>query len=198
MVSPGGALEALRKAKDEGLIGHIGITSHSLDVLDRAVDDELFDTVMVCFSFLEPEAREKVIPKALERNIGVIAMKPFSGGVIDNARLALKWALAEPGVLVIAGVEQPAALRRELAGLPAGRPTDRGGGARDRGAAGELRQGLLPALRLLPALLRGDPHPDRAGRAHHGEAHGQGPACAGACSGMPSIAAATAPSAATA
>ena len=106
-ISPGGALEALHKAKEEGLIGHIGITGHSLDVLERAVDDGLFDTLMVCFGLLEPQAREKVIPKALEKNIGVIAMKSFSGGVIDNARLAIKWALAVPGVLLIPGVESP-------------------------------------------------------------------------------------------
>ena len=95
------------KARDEGLIGHIGITSHSLDVLDRCLDDGLFDVIMVCFSFLEPQARETIIPKALEKNVGVLAMKPFSGGVIEDARLALKYALAEPGVLVLAGVEHP-------------------------------------------------------------------------------------------
>ena len=107
VISPGGALEALQEAKEEGLIGHIGITGHSLDVLYRSVDDGLFDTIMVCFSFLEPQARETIIPKAREKNIGVLAMKPFSGGVIDDARLALKYALAEPGVLVLAGVERP-------------------------------------------------------------------------------------------
>ena len=105
VVSPGGALESLKKAKAEGLIGHIGITSHSLDVLDRSLDDELFDTVMLCFSFLEPLAREKVIPKALAKNVGVIAMKPFSGGVIEKARLALKFALSHRGILIIPGVE---------------------------------------------------------------------------------------------
>ena len=105
VISPGGALEALKKAREEGLIGHIGISSHSLDVLDRSLDDELFDTIMVCFSFLEPLAREKIIPKAREKNIGVIAMKPFSGGFIENASLALKYALAQPGVLLIPGVE---------------------------------------------------------------------------------------------
>jgi predicted aldo/keto reductase-like oxidoreductase len=104
-ISQGGALEALKKAKEEGLIGHIGITSHSLDVLARSLDDGLFDTLMTCFSFLEPQTRDRVIPKALEKNIGVIAMKPFSGGVIDNAGLALKYVLSQPGVLVIAGVE---------------------------------------------------------------------------------------------
>jgi predicted aldo/keto reductase-like oxidoreductase len=107
VVSAGGALEALQKARDENLIGHIGITSHNLEVLDRSLDDDLFDVIMVCFSFLEPQAREKIIPKALEKNVGVLAMKPFSGGVIEDARLALKYALAEPGVLVLAGVESP-------------------------------------------------------------------------------------------
>lgn len=106
VVSPGGALEALRKAREEGLIGHIGITSHSLDVLDVALSDELFDTIMVCFSFLEPLAREKTIPKALEKNIGALAMKPFSGGFIENARLAMKFALSQPGILVLAGAER--------------------------------------------------------------------------------------------
>lgn len=107
VISPGGALEALRAAKEEGLIGHIGITSHSLGVLERSVADGLFDTIMVCFSFLEPRAREELIPKAVAENIGVLAMKPFSGGVIDDARLALRYALSEPGVLVLAGVEHP-------------------------------------------------------------------------------------------
>jgi predicted aldo/keto reductase-like oxidoreductase len=105
IISTGGALEGLLRARDEGLIGHIGITSHSLDVLNRAIDDGLFETIMVCYSFLEPLAEENVIPKALAMNMGVIIMKSFSGGVIDNPRLALKYALAIEGTAVIPGVE---------------------------------------------------------------------------------------------
>lgn len=105
VISPGGAFAGLRKAKEEGLIGHIGITSHNLDVLGLALDGGLFETIMVCFSFLEPLAREKIIPRAIKKKVGVIAMKPFSGGVIDNAKLALKYALSQPEILVIAGVE---------------------------------------------------------------------------------------------
>jgi uncharacterized protein len=105
VIGPGGALEALRQARDEGLIGHIGITSHNLEVLDRSLDDGLFDTLLVCFSFLEPKARDAIIPKALERNVGVRAMKVFSGGVIEEPRLSLQWALAEPGVLLLVGLE---------------------------------------------------------------------------------------------
>jgi uncharacterized protein len=106
VISSKGALEGLRKAQEEDLIGHIGITSHSLDLLDRIVEDGLFETIMVCFSLLEPKAKERIIPKALEKNIGVISMKPFSGGVIENSALALKYVLSQPGTVVIAGVEQ--------------------------------------------------------------------------------------------
>ena len=105
ILARGGALEGMLRAIDEGLIGHIGITSHSLDLLERILDDDIFETIMVCFSFLEPAAREKVIPKALQKNVGVIAMKSFSGGVLDNPVLALKYVLSCPGVVIIPGVE---------------------------------------------------------------------------------------------
>jgi uncharacterized protein len=105
ITSPDGAISGLIKAKEQGLIGHIGITGHSLDLLEKIVDDSLFETIMVCFSFLEPAAKEKVIPKAREKQVGIIAMKPFSGGVIDAPEVALKWILSFPDILVIAGVE---------------------------------------------------------------------------------------------
>ncbi len=108
VIRPGGALEGLRKAKEQGIIGHIGITGHSLDLMERIIDDGFFETIMICLSFLEPAAREKIVPKALEKNIGVLAMKPFSGGVIEAPEVALKWVLSVPEILVLAGVEEKA------------------------------------------------------------------------------------------
>jgi predicted aldo/keto reductase-like oxidoreductase len=105
VIAPGGALEGLRKAKEDGLIGHVGITSHSLDLLLRIIEDAHFETIMTCYSFLEPAAGDRVIPRAREKNIGVIAMKSFSGGVIQNPALALKFSLAKPDVLLIPGIE---------------------------------------------------------------------------------------------
>ncbi len=103
--SPGGALEGVLKAKAEGLIRHIGITSHSLTLLEKVLDDDIFETIMACFSFLEPAAKDTVIPKALAKNVGMIAMKSFSGGVIENADLALRYVLSHPGIVIIPGVE---------------------------------------------------------------------------------------------
>ncbi len=106
ITAPGGALSGLCKAKQEGLIGHIGVTGHNLDVLETILDDGLFETIMVCLSFLEPAATELVIPKARDRHVGIIAMKPFSGGVIEAAETALKWVFSFPDILVLAGVEK--------------------------------------------------------------------------------------------
>ena len=105
ITSSNGALEGLLRAKEQGLIGHVGITSHSLDLLEKVLEDGLFETIMVCLSFLEPAAEEKVLPKARAKNVGVIAMKPFSGGVIEAPETALKWVLSFPDILVLAGVE---------------------------------------------------------------------------------------------
>jgi uncharacterized protein len=105
ITAPDGAFAGLQKAKEEGLIGHIGITSHSLDLLEQILDDDLFETIMLCFSFLEPAAKEKVIPKAIKKRVGILAMKPFSGGVIESASAALKWIFSYPDILVLAGVE---------------------------------------------------------------------------------------------
>ena len=105
VIRPGGALEGLRKAKEQGLIGHIGITSHSLDLLEKIIDDGFFETIMVCLSFLEPDAKERIVPRARDKNIGILAMKPFSGGVIEAPEAALKWVLSIPDILVLAGVE---------------------------------------------------------------------------------------------
>ena len=105
IISPKGALTGLLSAKEEGLIGHVGLTSHSQDLLEHVVEDGVFETIMTCFSFLEFAAEEKLIPMAREKGIGVIAMKPFSGGFIDNPALALKYVLSQPDVLVIPGVE---------------------------------------------------------------------------------------------
>ncbi len=105
VLKPGGALDGLRRAKEQGLIGHIGVTSHSLDLLEKIIDDGYFETIMVCLSFLEPAAKERIVPKAREKGIGILAMKPFSGGVIESPEVALKWVLAIPDILVLAGVE---------------------------------------------------------------------------------------------
>ena len=105
VMTQGGAYHGLKRAQKEGLIDHIGMTSHNLNVLEKAVEDGYFDVIMACYSFLEPDAAQKVFPLAKAKDVGILAMKAFSGGVIEDAGPALRFVLSTPGIVPIPGSE---------------------------------------------------------------------------------------------
>jgi predicted aldo/keto reductase-like oxidoreductase len=104
-MGPGGAYQGLQKARAEGIINHIGLTSHSLDILERALQEDCFEVVMACYSFLEPDAARRILPLARAKDVGVLGMKPFSGGVIEDTGLALRYVLSTPDIVPIPGAE---------------------------------------------------------------------------------------------
>ena len=107
-VAPEGALEVAHEALHKGVIGHIGLTSHSLDLAERALADRLFETVQIPVNVLSPEAADRLLPLAEANDVGLIAMKPFAGGVVTDARLAIGYLLQFPAVLPIPGIERKA------------------------------------------------------------------------------------------
>ncbi len=90
-----GAYKALKQLKAEGVIKHIGITSHKTKIIEKAIESDLFETVQFPFNIVETEAGD-VFKKAFEKNIGTIAMKPLAGGAIRDGRKALKFLLGYP------------------------------------------------------------------------------------------------------
>ncbi len=102
---PGEPIEGLKKAKAEGLIDHIGLTSHSLDILEKVLQEDRFEVIMTCYSFLEPDAARRILPVARAKDVGVLGMKPFSGGVIEDAGLAVRYVLSTPDIVPIPGSE---------------------------------------------------------------------------------------------
>jgi predicted aldo/keto reductase-like oxidoreductase len=105
VLAPGGALEGLRRARDEGDIAHIGITGHRRETLIRAVEQcDDFSTVQVPFNFVEDEILQALLPLCLERDVGVIAMKPVGGGNFTNPPLVIKWCLNHPISAAIPGM----------------------------------------------------------------------------------------------
>lgn len=105
VTSSGGALEALKDAKRDGNVRFIGITSHNLDVLFEAMKNNIFDTIQFPFNYLSDEAKYKVIPKALEMNLGIIAMKPIAGGEINYPKISLKYILTNNVTVAIPGMK---------------------------------------------------------------------------------------------
>ena len=100
VMAPGGALEALKEAKSQGKIGHIGITLHSADLFRQAVELPWVETVMFPYNIVETQG-EELIAKCAEKNIGFICMKPLAGGAIEDATTALRFVVSNPNVTVV-------------------------------------------------------------------------------------------------
>ncbi|MCI5679951.1 MAG: aldo/keto reductase [Bacteroidales bacterium] len=100
VIAAGGALEALQEAKAAGKIGHIGVTAHSLEVFEKALELDWVETIMFPYNIVETQAVE-LIKKCTEKNIGFITMKPLAGGAIEDATLAIRFICANPDVTVV-------------------------------------------------------------------------------------------------
>lgn len=90
LIGPGGAYEFAKKVQEEGRIRHLGITTHRVDVLERAIDSGLFATVQFPLNYMERQG-EELLKRAKEKGIGVIIMKPFAGGALKYKDLALAY-----------------------------------------------------------------------------------------------------------
>ncbi|MBQ2738204.1 MAG: aldo/keto reductase [Clostridia bacterium] len=110
-----GMYEVLLDAKRQGLIKHIGITNHRPDVAREAVLSGLYETLQFPFCYLATEGDIELVNLCREKNVGFIAMKGLSGGLITNARLAYAWMLAYDNVLPIWGVQKRSELDEFLA-----------------------------------------------------------------------------------
>jgi predicted aldo/keto reductase-like oxidoreductase len=114
LTKPGGALEALDKARDEGLIGHIGFTGHDKpENFTKLVETGIFDSFTLPYNMVD-RAYAGAIRRAGELGVGVIAMCPVAGGMLASpspqlqglipggasttAAAALEWVLSNPDV----------------------------------------------------------------------------------------------------
>lgn len=115
VIQEGGALEGLKIAQARGLVDHIGVSSHSLEVLEKAIVCGEFEAVMLEYSAFYRET-EGLIALAKEHDVGVIVMRPLggsgrtssirtkmksSGQVTDlQPAMLLRYVLSHPGISV--------------------------------------------------------------------------------------------------
>lgn len=103
IIGPSGVLEAAQEALEAGKIKHIGFSSHSIDVAIKAIPTGYFETVEVPFNFICNEAADELLPLSKKYDVGFIAMKPFAGGMLDNANLVIKFLMQYDKPLTIKG-----------------------------------------------------------------------------------------------
>lgn len=102
-------LEALKTAKAQGKVKHVGLSTHSKEpeVIQAAIDSNFYEVVLTAINFKQdhyPQIKEK-IAAAAAKGIGIVAMKTMAGAFIDkertlpiNCKAALKWVLQDPNV----------------------------------------------------------------------------------------------------
>lgn len=106
VLAPDGPMAVVERAKKEGMVKHIGITCHQIDVAKKAVVSERFETIMFPFNFVTSEAAEELLPLCRRYDVGFIAMKPLAGGMITNVRIAIKYLMQFPDVVICCGIEK--------------------------------------------------------------------------------------------
>lgn len=105
-----GLYEAMLEARQQGKIRYIGITNHRLAVAEEALESGLYDTLQFPFSYLATEADLAVVEKCREKNMGFIAMKALSGGLITNSALAYAYLAQFSHVVPIWGIQRESEL----------------------------------------------------------------------------------------
>lgn len=125
-----GLYEAMLQAKEQGKIRHIGLTNHRPAVAKQAVECGLYETLQFPFCYLASEEDLALVQACQDKNMGFIAMKALSGGLLTNAKAAYAFQAQFDNVLPIWGIqreneleeflsfiEEPPALTEEIAAL---------------------------------------------------------------------------------
>lgn len=109
-----GLYEAMLEAKAQGKIRFIGLTNHRLAVAQDAIDSGLYDTIQFPFCYLATDKDIAIVENCKKNNLGFIAMKGLSGGLITNSAAAYAFMAQYDNVLPIWGVQRMSELNEFL------------------------------------------------------------------------------------
>lgn len=104
-----GVFEVVRKAKEQGKVKHVGFTGHRnpkahLRVLERTAQNDIFETIQMPINVVDANHDHfinSVMPEALDRNLGVLAMKTMADGRFFGTKVRLddiQWETDKPAV----------------------------------------------------------------------------------------------------
>lgn len=136
-VAAHGTLKYMASLKEQGVMRHIGMSSHTPAAANRALDMGLLDMLMFSinpaydhrrgeYGIGDRDERSALYRRCAAEGVGISVMKPFSAGQLLDARTSpfrralseyqcLQYALDKPGVItVLPGVRDRADLRRVL------------------------------------------------------------------------------------
>ena len=101
-----GLYEAMLEAKEKGMVRHIGITNHRLNIAMEAIESGLYETLQFPFCYLSTEKDLELVEACKKADMGFIAMKALSGGLITNSAAAYAYLAQFENVLPIWGIQR--------------------------------------------------------------------------------------------
>ena len=101
--------EAMKEAKKQGKIRHIGITAHKIGVAEDIIQSGLYETLQFPFSYLASVRDIKLVEDCAKAGMGFIAMKGLSGGLLTNSEACMAF-MSEYDALPIWGVQRESEL----------------------------------------------------------------------------------------
>jgi len=122
-VAPGACMDAAEKAVSEGIVGHIGFSTHGpLDVLRNTINTDRFESINLHYYYINSRNRP-IVDLANSKDMGVFIISPTDkGGQLFKPSDLLsqlcapwtpiemnqRWLLAQPGVHTLSlGCERP-------------------------------------------------------------------------------------------
>lgn len=137
-----GVFDYIQSLKQQGIVHHIGLSSHTPKVIHKVLDMHILDVVMFSinpaydnqqgdYAFGEAQERMRLYQRCEKEGVGISVMKPFCGGqLLDSQKSCFQQALSEvqciqyaldkPGVLnVLPGVRNQSDLAKVMAYLTA-------------------------------------------------------------------------------
>ena len=137
-----GNLAYIQGLKEQGVVRHIGMSTHTPNILEQVLDMGLIDVVMFSvnpaydyhrgdLAIGGVDERQKLYQRCQRENVGITVMKPFAGGQLLDENLSpfkkaltknqcIQYALDKPGVLnVLPGFRGMADLEEALGYLDA-------------------------------------------------------------------------------
>ena len=101
-----GMYECLLQAKEKGLIRHIGITTHKLQVAQEIIESGLYETLQYPFSYLSSGKEVDLVRACVEKDMGFICMKALAGGLITRSDAAMAYMTQFENLVPIWGIQR--------------------------------------------------------------------------------------------
>lgn len=101
-----GIYDAMLEAKQKGIVKHIGITNHRLHIAKEAIESGLYETLQFPFCYISGDKELELVKMCEDKDMGFIAMKALSGGLITNSAAAYAFIAQFDNVLPIWGIQR--------------------------------------------------------------------------------------------